>query len=527
MQPENGNVQVRGGDVVATAEERQRAVDIKVGLFVLLGIILLVAVVFLIGQERHLFERPVYLRGQFKNVSGLKVGAQVLLGGVDVGIVSAIEFPTLDKGADGAVFDERVTKGLAVDSLLPVRGGPAVELLTPKSGEDDVDIDEAVLVKHAVALQDAPASLSLTVRSTDFFRMGVEVEGYDINGRKLRERLRVKTFTGEETTALGELLFARIARVRVIAIDGDVENAFVRMGISTARKITILLRIRKDVLERIRHDSRVAIDSMGLLGDKTVNITIGSSQSPAHTDGDLLRSVPSADLNEIIAEAQHAYQSLTEGGLDLPGMINQIADGKLVGAIQRVERILGEVESGGGLLHEIFYDEKSGTDYTFVVADLRRAMNKINKTIADVDGAIADVKKNDSIAHALFFAEGGEKTIASAESAINEAKLILEDVRTKEGLIHQLIYREDNGAAVTNITQVTEDLKVTTADVRALVESTKKGEGTVGALLKDPTVYEDLKILLGNMKRNDAMRALVRYTIEREDQAAIATPKKP
>lgn len=514
---------------MATAEERQRAVDIKVGLFVAAGIVLLILVVFLIGQERHLFERPVYLKGQFKNVAGLKVGGQVLLGGVDVGIVSAIEFPTLDKGADGAVFDERPTKELKVDDVLPIRGGPAKEKLTPVDGADGgvVDIDEAVLDDGAVALKDAPASLSITVRSTDHFRMGVEVEGYDENGRKLRERLRVKTFTGEETTALGELLFARIARVRVISIDGDVENAFVRMGISTARKITILLRIRKDVLERIRHDSRVAIDSMGLLGDKTVNITIGSSQSPAHKDGDLLRSVPSMDMNEIIAEVQYAYQSISEGGLDVPGMINQIADGKLVAAIQRVERLLGEVETGGGLLHEIFYDEKSGADYTFVVADLRRAMNKINKTIADVDSAIADVKKNDSIAHALFFADGGEKTIASAESAISEAKTILEDVRTKEGFIHQLIYREDNGAAVTNITQVTEDLKVTTADVRALVESTKKGEGTVGALLKDPTVYEDLKILLGNMKRNDAMRALVRYTIEREDQAGIATPTKP
>jgi len=514
--------------VAASAEERQRAIDVKVGLFVAAGVFLLVVVVFLIGQERHLFERPVYLRGQFKNVSGLKVGAQVLLGGVDVGIVSAIEFPSLDPGADGALVDERSASGLAVDAIVALKGGASADVLAPK-GDDGapIDVDEKTLEKHAVALAEAPASLSVTVRATDMFRLGVEVEGYDVNGRKLRERLRVKTYSGEETTALGELLFARVARVRVITVDGDTDHAHVRMGVSSARKITVVMRIRNDVLERIRHDSKVAVDSMGLLGDKTVNITIGSSQSPAHKDGDLMRSVPSTDLNEIVAEVQYAYQSLSEGGVDLPGMVNQIADGKLVGAIQRVERILEEVESGGGLVHEIFYDEKSGTDYTFVVADLRKAVNRINKTIAEVEGAIADVKKNDSLAHALLFADGGDKTMASVEAAVDEAKRILEDVRTKEGLVHQLIYREDNGAAVTNITQVTEDLRATTADVRALVESTKKGEGTVGALLKDPTVYEDLKILLGNMKRNDAVKALVRYTIEREDQAAIATPKKP
>ena len=42
------------------------------------------------------------------------------------------------------------------------------------------------------------------------------------------------------------------------------------------------------------------------------------------------------------------------------------------------------------------------------------------------------------------------------------------------------------------------------------------GRGTVGALLKDPSVYEDLKLILGNVKRNKALRWLVRYTIEKD-----------
>jgi phospholipid/cholesterol/gamma-HCH transport system substrate-binding protein len=49
------------------------------------------------------------------------------------------------------------------------------------------------------------------------------------------------------------------------------------------------------------------------------------------------------------------------------------------------------------------------------------------------------------------------------------------------------------------------------ADLRA-------GKGTLGALLVDPSIYEDVKSLLGNVQRNDALRALVRYSIKQDEK---------
>jgi hypothetical protein len=39
--------------------------------------------------------------------------------------------------------------------------------------------------------------------------------------------------------------------------------------------------------------------------------------------------------------------------------------------------------------------------------------------------------------------------------------------------------------------------------------------------LVDPSVYEDLKLVLGNVERNKALRALVRYSIRKDE----ATPR--
>ena len=44
------------------------------------------------------------------------------------------------------------------------------------------------------------------------------------------------------------------------------------------------------------------------------------------------------------------------------------------------------------------------------------------------------------------------------------------------------------------------------------------GEGTLGAVINDPTVYEDLKEILGNIKRNRVLRELVRMSISNSDK---------
>ena len=78
----------------------------------------------------------------------------------------------------------------------------------------------------------------------------------------------------------------------------------------------------------------------------------------------------------------------------------------------------------------------------------------------------------------------------------------------------------DSQQAVAQATQILADLHAIVANVRA-------GKGTLGALLNDPSVYEDLKVLLGNVERNKSLRALVRYSIEQDEASrANAAPKK-
>jgi phospholipid/cholesterol/gamma-HCH transport system substrate-binding protein len=70
---------------------------------------------------------------------------------------------------------------------------------------------------------------------------------------------------------------------------------------------------------------------------------------------------------------------------------------------------------------------------------------------------------------------------------------------------------------------MSEDLRVITGKIRA-------GEGTLGALVVDPSVYDDLRTVLGNVKRNKVLQELVRITVSNKgglEQAGRPTDGRP
>jgi phospholipid/cholesterol/gamma-HCH transport system substrate-binding protein len=90
-------------------------------------------------------------------------------------------------------------------------------------------------------------------------------------------------------------------------------------------------------------------------------------------------------------------------------------------------------------------------------------------------------------------------------------------VRTGDGNVHQLLYGDEAGDLISNLTAISADARAIVADIRA-------GRGTIGGLLVDPSIYEDVRRIVGNVERNDILRALVRYSI-REDEPAPPPPR--
>lgn len=77
-----------------STNERKRS--LTVGLFVLLGLVILVAGILVMGTQRNKFSKNLVITTHFHDVKGLKVGNNVWFSGVKVGIVKAIKFQSIN-----------------------------------------------------------------------------------------------------------------------------------------------------------------------------------------------------------------------------------------------------------------------------------------------------------------------------------------------------------------------------------------------------------------------------------------------
>ncbi|MCA9602135.1 MAG: MCE family protein, partial [Myxococcales bacterium] len=121
-----------------------------------------------------------------------------------------------------------------------------------------------------------------------------------------------------------------------------------------------------------------------------------------------------------------------------------------------------------------------------------------------------EVANGDGTAHELIYGDSGKKLVRELANASEELTLMMKSVRTGDGTAHDILYGHRGSEILDNLAEVSADLKAISSDVRA-------GKGTIGALLVDPSIYEDVKRLVGNLERNEILRAFVRYSIRQDD----------
>lgn len=64
---------------------------VKIGLFTFVGLLVVIAAVFFIGNQKSLFSATFKLSGMFNNVNGLQIGNNVRFAGINVGVVDDID----------------------------------------------------------------------------------------------------------------------------------------------------------------------------------------------------------------------------------------------------------------------------------------------------------------------------------------------------------------------------------------------------------------------------------------------------
>lgn len=261
--------------------------------------------------------------------------------------------------------------------------------------------------------------------------------------------------------------------------------------------------------EDAQQPSRVSIGAKGLLGDKLIAITVGQGAAwPAE------RPLFVSQGGDLMGMAQEVAGEVRLTASNLRRITDPYADeafGEDVRqTVHNIREITDMFADGNGTVQRLLTDEELADETAATLHNIRIASSEFARTARSFRAISDEVRSGDGTAHALIYGTEGRDALSNIGSASGELAQLLSDVRTGDGTVHDLLYGNAGDELIANLTQVSEDIAAITGDVRA-------GRGTIGGLLVDPSIYEDVKRLVGDLERNDVLRALVRYSIRRDD----------
>lgn len=279
-------------------------------------------------------------------------------------------------------------------------------------------------------------------------------------------------------------------------------------------KLYVSFSVARDAASRIRTDSVATIAGKGMLGDKMIIVTVGDASQPELPPGSAVPSSEGGGLDAMLERVgeigKKAEKVMTNLERTTGTFAEEEARSDIQATLHSVAGVATQLNEGDGYVARLIRDPAEADRLSQLVENLSQTSRELNEVVQRVNTIVERVQSGPGLAHEVIYGESSAQTVAQFGAAADEVAQTLRGVREGNGPARSLLYGDaESEAMMANLNAMSGDLRQIVADVRA-------GRGTLGALLVDPSVYEDLKLLLGNVERNRTLRALVRYSISRE-----------
>ena len=130
-------------------------------------------------------------------------------------------------------------------------------------------------------------------------------------------------------------------------------------------------------------------------------------------------------------------------------------------------------------------------DETLASTDLKAAVGEVVATTASLHRLVDRAERGPGLLHTLLYDRALEKQLRTVGPAATQA-----------------------ADAVSDAGKAMSDLERTAADLQQIIAYIKSGQGTLGGVIYDPAIYEDLRTIVGGVRRNVILRALGRYILK-------------
>jgi phospholipid/cholesterol/gamma-HCH transport system substrate-binding protein len=257
-----------------------------------------------------------------------------------------------------------------------------------------------------------------------------------------------------------------------------------KMDPTVNRRVQVRLKVWVEdrVKESIRQDAEYFVNTAGVLGEQYLEIQPGNWEKPPLAPNSVVRGVDPPRIDLIVARAYEFLDSITSLLRDDKDVIRDfLKNGASV--VRTLDGILGENKQQiGSLINNL---DKFTAETTKLVIDVRSGIGdpaRLRRTLTNVEQLSASINAQIS------------PLLAKAQKALDGVANVTDAVREGD--------KEKIRRTIDQLSKLADRVQAVTTDAQQIVAQIKRGKGTAGALLVDDTVYEDIKEMVRDLKRN-------------------------
>jgi len=243
------------------------------------------------------------------------------------------------------------------------------------------------------------------------------------------------------------------------------------------------LAIEQRVRESIHDDADFYVTTQGVLGEQFLAIDPGTPGKPVLAESSIVKGIDPPRLDLFLAKAYELLDTTISGIRNNRELLSDIATNTagllknlnlvLTDNRERVNRIVQNLEALSAEANTL--TSHARTNYV--------DNPKLQRTIDNIDRLTTDIQKDSG------------PMIKDAREALANLNRASKVVGGEEE--HQKLRK-----TIDEVAQLATRANATAADAQSIVQHIKKGNGTVGALVMDEAIYDDVQEMVRDLKHN-------------------------
>jgi phospholipid/cholesterol/gamma-HCH transport system substrate-binding protein len=247
-------------------------------------------------------------------------------------------------------------------------------------------------------------------------------------------------------------------------------------------QVRVVAFVEDRVKQSIRKNAEFFINTQGVLGEQYLEIQPGTWDQPPLDPSHSVEGVNPPRTDLIVARLYEFLDSITGLLRDDKDVIKDFLQSG-ASVVRTLDDILKTNKAEiGRLLGNVDALSKEAADLLATIKHGVGDASTLKATLGNVEALTASIRRDI------------DPLIAKAKKALDGVDRVTSVVGPGE--------RDKLQKALDELVTVGDKAEKLTSDAQSLVADIKKGKGTAGALLVDPQIYDDLKELVRDLKRN-------------------------